>query len=587
MSNSSKQKNLYNYFLGGNFKLDRYMTGRQTPGGEVWTDLMLDKNTEFRQSAESSGLIRRPTDASRPSWATDEKERVSTGWGRSYKPKGSLRGLGTNGWQIRRKERAANGKFGGVKEQGTSSSVGAVKKEEGADIGMDYKMEIEATEKGVEILQEEVVSVLEPLMSQFPLIKSGEESLDSSQVTYPTAESLESFESMSEAERITFEENRASAILSHATSALDLPPSHGIHSLSIETLTKWCRLAGYTPVYEGDDEPVETRVLSNATEGGNSGTTDMQLDLPAVEQQLQEPIKPIVPHVKKKEPLPFCKFCGRRHKKPQSEDAKTGSEGVKEEGEETQGLDDPLALYCITQIQPSLSLSGGMSSLSTAEPLLESLKSLKQVSKSNSGSSDTLSNIWDGAAPIRASQNDLAFIWSSVAQIGVAIPDDDEDDQDDEMGEEERHLRRNQRSTSPQKVVADGNESAEIMDEEVRRTPRNVVGGLLYEVMRVFCKRLLKESEAVYREQSDFVVEGISDANSPSIASNANDTNIGNQGLVERRPAASSSTCSNTPIEEGRNRRGLLVPMHVRAAAVRNPQFDFLTNRYLGTFENE
>ncbi|KAJ3068858.1 hypothetical protein HDU98_008038 [Podochytrium sp. JEL0797] len=128
----------------------------------------------------------------------------------------------------------------------------------------------------------------------------------------------------------------------------------------------------------------------------------------------------------------------------------------------------------------------------------------------------------------RASANDLAFIWSAAAQIGVSIPEDAEPVEQ-----------------PPVLVGISKKEEDSGNGTGSSRSPRVVAGGVLYEAMRVFLSRLVKESEAVYREQVADLEEG-----------------------GEGEGAVAS--------------KGLLVPAHVRAAVLRDPRFDFLTLRFLG-----
>ncbi|KAJ3031312.1 UNVERIFIED_CONTAM: YEATS domain-containing protein 2 [Siphonaria sp. JEL0065] len=537
-------------------KLDRFLSGRQVLGGEVWTDLLLDKNTKFRDSLNPGASTSKDRTLYKPNGMPVKK----SGFGHSKK---------RGGYRVRLKPKvdvaAATAISGSVESAASEETAGRQEnvevKEEGEDEEgdeeseevlsktMDFQME---TEEDVE-LDSSVVEILDTLIEQFPLIRNENMELE---LVYPVAESMEAFEGMSETERLTLEEQRASAMLSHAKSQ-PISSTHPLLQVSVSDIVKWCRSIGYTPTYE---ESIQTVILNSATDSASSkenveATNSMQMQQVTFDtQSLPKRVKPI-------QKYPVCKFCGRRHMKTVESLSSTDTTptGIKLEEQEPQQQQQHLeegetlqivkiAKYCISQIQPSLKARGvGFSSLSVADPLLESARSLKKQSSTASiGSGITHSSRssctkaeWDFKAPVRASANDLAFIWSSVAEIGVPVPQEDEEEESMSLQD------------SDGKDLDDTGGST-TKDDGSSTSSRVAVGGLLYEAMRAFCKRLLKESEAVYREQ---LIEVESDET---------------VGITVQQAEANGK------------RKGLLVPVHVRAAALRDPQFDFLTNRCLG-----
>ncbi|KAI9346527.1 yeats family-domain-containing protein [Obelidium mucronatum] len=208
-------------------KLDRTMSGRQTLGGEVWTDLLLDKNTEFRDSSKDS-----VTNEKRQ--AVPEVSLRKSGFGHS-KRRGGFRGRPRVKKESEDSSAAADGenvqKFPnvGVKEEGVE-----VKEEENGQMvvetfgGMNEKNEEDGD------LEDVVVEMLENLVEKFPLIKNERE------VSYEVAESIEAYESMEESERNRLEIGRASALLLQAQRE-SVSSSHAIFQVTAADVSNWCR----------------------------------------------------------------------------------------------------------------------------------------------------------------------------------------------------------------------------------------------------------------------------------------------------------------------------------------------------------
>ncbi|KAJ3131127.1 YEATS domain-containing protein 2 [Physocladia obscura] len=463
-------------------KLDMNLSGQQVLGGETWTDVHLDKNTEF---FEPSGIV--ATSATSSKWvpssiAANPTPVGSGGFGRSRARWSQLKGKASNPTKSQfRNVTVSEASVTEERRQKNQQHIGNIVKGDGG-----VKMEViigEGVEKTENFQLDSAISnLLAASIDEFPITGK------TCDLEYLTAESTKLFLELDDEERNILESGRASALLRFLQSQQVLNSNHPIFSLSTADVAKWCRLTGHTPL------------LSSIQKNDSNEL----VQLPK---------------------LSYCKFCGRRHLK----NNESGSHDQR----------DVIAAQCMSQLQPALIGVSGVSSLSIAEPLIESVKSLKQgkprPQNSTNSEVDFIRQLILKAS-MRASSNDLVFIWSTVAQIGIPIPETDEE---------------YEVSIHQQEIIADAENT-----NAIKTLAREVVGGLIYEVslpytlnrlsthspnkaMRVFVKKLIKSSENIYREQE------------------------------EEAPTQGS--------------KGILVPMHIRAAVLREPTFDFLTFRFLGT----
>ncbi|KAJ3068857.1 YEATS domain-containing protein 2 [Podochytrium sp. JEL0797] len=356
-------------------KLDKSMTGKQVSGGEVWTDLLLDKNTQFRTTTGAS-----ESNTLWPSAATTRvpkpagfgrSRRRGSGWGFSLKKKKGV-------YAVSAGARVASGGGKGKEVVTAVETVEGVEKGVG---GGDGGVAAEVVGSG-SALDENSVALLEPLMDQFPLIRN-DAALN---LPYTPADSLEAFEAMSEEDRNLMEEQRATALLFFIQSQ-PLASSHPILFVPVQEIVQWCRVAGYTPTPNDEDDDEE----EEDDEADDEGIETRVLEQPAPDDAIQteDPTAPaIAPTLVKKVQHPVCRFCGRRHVKelaipsvPSVEDVVMGeasggaaAEVAKLEVDET----IQLAAFCIAQIQPAVNARAGVSSLSVAESMVvESVKRMK------------------------------------------------------------------------------------------------------------------------------------------------------------------------------------------------------------------
>ncbi|KAJ3397671.1 YEATS domain-containing protein 2 [Chytriomyces hyalinus] len=459
-------------------KFDKFMSGRQVLGGEQRYDVELDRATELRESEDNKTVASGPGTAGWVSGSVLEGKDVKGLFGRGRHSKGQMN-KGLIAIRKNKEERLKKGK-------------------ETGEFGMDVKMEdIQEETQDMEVersasphneMDEEridsekiVSSLLETRVPQFPLYSDGPANNDASYSILSQA----GFQALSEEERFQLESVRAAALLDSIQSDSSIDKTV-VSKLTVQNVIQWCRSSGHSvypqslPATEATDQktqPLPLKIRSN----------------------------------------PYCRYCGFSH---------IPSKGSAEDN------DDRVTEYCTQHIKPSVQGQVGQSSLSSATRLFESAR-LQMTSSSNhsSGKVQQPRDLFLLLKQSRATANDLVFMWSTLAAIGLPIPDSD------------------QTVKSSGLIARDESNEGEIeLVKDV--SSREAVGGLLFEVMRVFVSRLVKQSGNVLKES-------ISDMNPP----------------INLQPHGSADSDKEAA-------KPLILPVHVRAAIQRVSEFDFLTSKY-------
>ncbi|KAJ3345081.1 YEATS domain-containing protein 2 [Entophlyctis luteolus] len=453
-------------------KLDQTLTGTQVLGNEIWTDVTLDRNTEFPQT-NGGGVNNALETAWVPSvLAANATVEETRGFGRSL------------GSSARQRGRTAAGGHGAAR----SNAAATARDKRFLLLEADTKMNTDGDALGdtlvkldpqdsAPVIDGVVAEMLQGSVADFPLYGPLDKPLV---LDYGIPSSVEEYDNLDRDRKVALEKSRATALLRHLQSK-PTNSNHPILSVTVADVIMWCRR--------------------------NS------LELTAHEVKLNKEDTQLASGDKSITKVSYCKFCGREH-------VKSG---------ELSGLDS-LAQRCISELQPMLSAFAAAGSLSSAKALIESAKTLKAGKPTGNLyiDEDFAANIMHQAGS-RISHNEQVFVWSTVAQIGVAVPS-----LDDEYPLDARN------------VVDE--------DEKGAMSARKAVGGLIFEAMRVFARRLVRECESVFREQT------------AELAGTASDDGEATQTLTQ----------ANARVQ------GLLVPMHVRLAVLRADEFDFLTQRHLG-----
>ncbi|KAJ3225305.1 YEATS domain-containing protein 2, partial [Chytriomyces hyalinus] len=417
-------------------KFDKFMSGRQVLGGEQRYDVELDRATELRESEDNRTVASGPGTAGWVSGSVLEGKDVKGLFGRGRHSKGQMN-KGLIAIRKNKEERLKRGK-------------------ETGEFGMDVKMEdIQEETQDMEVersasphneMDEERVdseqiisSLLETRVPQFPLYSDGPANNAASYSILSQA----GFQALSEEERFQLESVRAAALLDSIQSDASIDKAV-ISKLTVENVIQWCRSRGHS---------VYPQSLP-ATEATDQKTQQLPLKI-----RLN----------------PYCRYCGFSH---------TPSKGSAEDN------DDRVTEYCTQHIKPSVQGQVGQSSLSSATRLFESAR-LQMTSSSNhsGGKVQQPRDLFLLLKQSRATANDLVFMWSTLAAIGLPIPDSD------------------QTVKSSGLIARDESNEGEIeLVKDV--SSREAVGGLLFEVMRVFVSRLVQQSGNILKES-------ISDMNPP------------------------------------------------------------------------
>ncbi|KAJ3238351.1 YEATS domain-containing protein 2 [Chytriomyces hyalinus] len=457
-------------------KFDKFMSGRQVLGGEQRYDVELDRATELRESEDNKAVVSGPGTAGWVSGSVLEGKDVKGLFGRGRHSKGQMN-KGLIAIRKNKEERLKRGKEAG--EFGMDVKMEDIQEEtQDMDVERSASPQNEMDEDRVD--SEQIISsLLEARVPQFPLYSDDPANNPASYSIMSQA----SFQALSVEGQFQVESARAAALLNSIQSDSSIDKIDA-SKLTVEKVIQWCRSRGHS-VYPQSLPEAET-------------TNQKTHQLPVIIRS-----------------NPYCRYCGFAH---------TPSKGSGED------CDDRVTEYCTHHIKPSVQGQVGQSSLSSATRLFESAR--LQMASSSNQSSDKVQQpreLFSFSKQSRATANDLVFVWSTVAAIGLPIPDSD---------------------PAVKGSVQDGSDDGE--EESVKDvSSREVVGGLLFEAMRVFVSRLVKQSGNVLKES-------ISDMNPP--------INLAQPNEADKEAI-----------------RPLILPVHVRAAIQRVSEFDFLTSKYCAT----